>query len=107
MLSFRDSTVSIARLALLILAIGTADACTRTGNRSLVPPELVIVERAQNVRVNPEPGGGVSLAYDVREPFPAAPVVAKVRNALPAAVWMPLTEDWLNPGSVGATAIAG
>jgi hypothetical protein len=37
------------------------------------------------------------VTYRLHEPFPAAGLLAHIREALPAPEWQPLEHDWLNP----------
>jgi hypothetical protein len=64
-----------------------------------LPPQLVVVEGAKDVRSRQRPDGGVELQYQVDYPFPAAELIERFRTALPIEDWQPLMEDWLDSGT--------
>jgi len=62
-----------------------------------IPPEVVVVRDAFDVRPEHKTDGSTTVAYRVHEAFPADTVLQSIRAALPATKWDAVPMDWMNP----------
>jgi hypothetical protein len=87
-------------VALFVVATAVMAVSCRGGPDAPVtlPPELIVVDGAKDVRPRQRPDAGIEVLYRVDQPFPATELLERVRAALPSQRWHPLMEDWLNPG---------
>jgi hypothetical protein len=83
----------------VLVNIAILAACGGNQVRKPWPAELIVYDRAINVRHTERRNGTHEVSYQMRAVYPADSVVLAIHSALPAVRWQPLTEDWLNPGN--------
>jgi hypothetical protein len=79
-----------------ILLLTTACRPARTKSSDL-PPQIVVVPGALDVRPERKADGTTGVSYSIREPYPADGVLARIRAALQPPGWKPMPMDWMNP----------
>jgi hypothetical protein len=81
-----------------VVAAAFMSACTsRPSARDLhLPPQIVLPGDAYDLRPENKADGTTGVTFRLHEPFPAARLLARIREALPAPEWQPLEHDWLN-----------
>ena len=62
-----------------------------------LPPEVVVVSGAFDIRPQKQSDGAIGVDYRINEPFPADGVLGCIRAALAARAWDPMPMDWMNP----------
>lgn len=86
--------VILRALVPLWVALSIAEsACTN--REKPLPPGLILVTGAENVRVTDENDG--SVMYDSKEAYPATSAISMIHHKLTEAGWRPLEKDVLNP----------
>ena len=94
-----DRNTSMPRQLIVIVVLGTvAAACIEGQTDGQRPPELVVLEGATEVREATR-NGIRELNYRLEAAYPAEHVTTAISALLQSRGWLPLTEDWLHPGS--------
>ena len=61
------------------------------------PTSLVVVPGARDLRCAPS-RGTIQVAYSLTSPYPATQVLSSLNDSLRTQDWLPLHEDFMNPG---------
>ena len=59
---------------------------------------LIELENADNIFYDPRDDGSIQLSYQIKENYPAKQAIKIISTKLAARGWVPLKEDFLNPG---------
>jgi hypothetical protein len=77
---------------LVLLGVGTS-----YGQNVPCPPALIVLPGAADVHCGPFEGS-VQVTYHLAVPYPAKSTLADLQAKLRTLGWLPLAEDFLNPG---------
>jgi hypothetical protein len=86
---------SVVVATVLCLVIGACKERADGGQRAR-PDALIVVPGATNLQDTDENEG--TVAYEVKEEYPAQPIIETIRRRLESKGWRPLQESFLNPG---------
>jgi hypothetical protein len=93
-----------AALTACLVCVAVAVVVIRWAYGRVVVPDkatrevLVVLDGASRVERGPAALGSFYVAYSLTEEYPASNTIQQISSRLRTLGWMPLNEDWLNPG---------
>jgi len=63
---------------------------------------LIELENADNIFYDPRDDGSIQLSYQIKENYPAKQAIKIISTKLASGGWVPLKEDFLNPGLISS-----
>jgi hypothetical protein len=83
--------------ACVLLTIVLCGCRSASAPREPLPPGLIVLPEARDVRTAVRNDGRVELTYTATQAYPADAVLERLSAAMPRPEWEPLANDWLNP----------
>lgn len=89
----------MSRCVLCAVILCGAAGCADVERLSPRPDELIVLDGATEVSEATQSNGVLELNYRIESPYPAEEITTAIRTLFKGGKWLPLTDDWLNPGN--------